>query len=141
MAISTELSNLDRLKRAYCRWISSHGADPSMLLALMADNIQYVSGGERPQRPEYFRMHTSKQSMEQYFEDLFRDWKMLTYQPEEFVCQGSTIAMRGQCAFEYRATGRVCETIEINWWHFEGESAVSLYHAFDTAAMVACMAP
>lgn len=130
-----------RLRDAYSTFAESLGRDYLGLLNLMSTDFAYHSPLSEPPRPNYFRPHTGRDAMAEYFKSLLAEWRMVEFEPAEYVAQGSTIIMRGHSEWIFRLTGKTCLTMEFNCWHFHNGKAVALYHLFDTAAMLESMQP
>lgn len=136
MRNSLASSNVDRLRNAYAQFSETRGRDYSGFIALMADDFQYISPIGGPPRPEYFRPHSGRETMIEYFESLTRDWKMVEYDAVEFVAEGDTVVMRGHCEFIHRRTGKTCMSMDFHCWSFQNGKASAVHHLFDTAAMI-----
>ena len=77
-------------------------------------------------------VHVHHDEARQYFEGLLRDWEMLSYDVDRFICDNDDIVMVGRCAWRHRETGNVVDTPKVDVWHFENGKITQFLEMFDS---------
>lgn len=129
--------SLIRLKAAYQLWHDTKGEDTTGWLVLMADNVRIRSvGADAPGLTFAATRHSRSEAVE-YLAAITRDWKMVHWTPDTFVCAGSKIAMFGRCAWTHKRTGKTADVSCAHLWTFTDGKAVEFTEVFDSAKAVA----
>lgn len=140
----TSNSNLQLLKSAYKAFEASKG-DASAWLPLMDNDFRLESMGDGAgpslsdgtEAMSFARTRNSKQEVLAYFSNLVRDWSLVHWTPETYVCDGDSIAMFGRCAWNNKATTKIAEVRVAHLWKFRGGKMFELTEVFDSARVVA----
>jgi ketosteroid isomerase-like protein len=134
-------SNVERLKAAYKAWHDTKGEDASVWLGLMEDDFRLVSMGQEAQGLAFAKERNSRQEAVGYLTGLLKEWRMVHWTPETFVCEGDRIAMFGRCAWANRATGKSAACRIAHLWTFRNGKAIELTEVFDSARAAAAATP
>jgi ketosteroid isomerase-like protein len=137
-------SNLQLLESAYKAFEASTG-DASAWLPLMPNDFRLASmaDGAGPSLSDgkeamsFAKTRNSKEEVLAYFSDLIRDWRLVHWTPETYVCDGDSIAMFGRCAWVNKATTKTAEVRIAHLWKFRDGKMSELTEVFDSARVVA----
>ena len=129
-------ANLAMLQAAYKAWHETKG-DSAAWNMVFDDNIVLHSMGDDVQALAFAKDGSARDHMLKYFAGLAKDWTMIHWTPETFVCEGDRIAMFGRCAWTNKATGKVADVRTAHLWTFANGKAIELTELFDSARAVA----
>ena len=132
------------LKKAYEEFESSKG-DANVWLTSMHNDFRLASMGDGAgpslsdgkEAMSFAKTRNSKEEALAYFTDLARDWSLVHWTPETYICDGDSIAMFGQCAWTNKATTKTAEVRVAHLWKFRGGKMSELTEVFDSARVVA----
>lgn len=128
-------ANVEALKRAYAGWHNTRG-DARVWLDLLDDAIIMGSIGNGARGLDFSRTRVSREDALNYFADLARDWSMVHYRMDEFICDGDRVVALGECCWKHRRTGKVVTTPKADVWRFADGKAVDFYEYYDTLQAV-----
>jgi uncharacterized protein len=134
--MSTEDSNLTKLKEAYRQWHETKAGSVDRWLALMTDDIKFRSLAEGAKPMEFTRTSTCKSDVERYFAGLTGDWEMIYYRMDEYIAQGDRVVALGSCSFKHRKTGKVLETPKADFHRFRDGKICEFFEFYDTARAI-----
>ncbi|MDQ6434616.1 nuclear transport factor 2 family protein [Mesorhizobium sp. LHD-90] len=138
----TENPNLARLKAAYQAWNDRKGDSLKEWADLMDDQCRIASIHEDAPGLSFAADRNSKQECLDYLSAILKEWTMVHFTPEIYVCEGDNIAMFGRCQYTNIATGRDVECQLANLWRFNSAGkALKTTEVFDTAAAAAVAIP
>ena len=132
--------NLDQLKSAFATWNESNGA-VSPWLDLFDDEVCICSMDETSAGLSFAEDRRSKEQAVGYFDSLLRDWQMVHWTPETYICDGDKIAMFGRCPWTYKATGKTAEVRAAHLWQFRGDKVIQFTEVFDSGRAAAAATP
>lgn len=139
MAISNE--TLTALKNAYRRWQQSGGEDLSLVVDLMADDIEVATLPNGTELLEFSKPCRNKDEVLRYFEGLLGDWDLLWVDIEDVVSERSCVVVLLKNAWRNRRTDKRFESHAVHVWRFEGDRANHLRLFFDSAKWSAAATP
>jgi ketosteroid isomerase-like protein len=109
------------------------------LLQLLDEQIEWVTPG--PPGLATSGKRTGRQAVGEFFGVLNEVFEVQRFQPKEFMAQGDRVIVLGDETSSVRATGKV---LDMDWVHVftvRGGTIVAFQEFFDTAAVVAALAP
>jgi len=128
----TDNPNLPLLEHAYRRWSETKGGSAEELLELFDDEVEMRSVLTPDVPHEISGTHMHKAQAADYFTGLARDWEMLSYDVDRFICDNDDIVMVGRCAWRHRETGKVVDTPKVDVWHFKNGKVTQFLEMFDS---------
>ncbi len=135
------MTNIERLKAAYKGWHDGKGENPNIWLDLFSDEVDFRSMGGASDHLAFAANRRSKADAVGYFAGLAKDWSMIHWTPQTFVCEGNLIAVFGSCAWTNRATGKRADVGISHLWQFENGRVTAVTEIFDSARAVAAATP
>lgn len=141
--MATESKYITRMREQYRKWNDSKAGCVQDWLDMLDDDIQWRSLPATSEGPglEFASECHSKAEVVRYFERLGRDWEMVSYEPHDFLSQGTKVVMLGRCSWRNRRTGRVVSTPKADYIRFKGDRIVEFAEYFDTAQVLAAAQP
>ena len=134
--------NLARLKAAYQAWNDKKGGSMKEWAELMDDRAASPAYMKTLQGCLLPRTAIPSQECLDYLKGILKEWTMVHFTPEIFVCDGDSIAMFGKCRYISKATGKHVECRVADLWRFNSAGkAVQMTEVFDTAAAAAAATP
>jgi hypothetical protein len=128
--------NLDIVRQGY----EAFGrGDLNGLLQLLDEQIEWVTPGPRELATSGKRI--GRQAVGEFFGVLNEVFDVQRFQPKDFVAQGDLVVVRGDETSQVRSTGKA---LNLDWIHVftvRGGKVVAFQEFFDTAAVVAALAP
>ncbi len=135
--MSTEESNVAVLKEAYRKWRETEAGSVDHWLDLMTDDVQFRSLAEGAKPMAFTRRSTCKNDVKRYFDGLTGEWKMISYEIDEYIAQGDRVVALGSCSFEHRSTGKILKTPEADFHKFRDGKICEFFELYDTAQALA----
>lgn len=129
-------SPAERIRTAYDLWSQCRGTDPSVITALMADNIVQRSVLDDAQPTALGGTKQTREQIAAYFAELTTQWEMLAYHTHQIVDGGDDVVWVGTCQFRNRATGKDVTTEKVDVFKFENGLVVEVLEMFDSLAFV-----
>jgi len=135
----SEGENLANIKAAYAEWGASRTkGNIASLEKIMADNFSVASMDESAPGLEFAVDTNTKVASIAYLNGIFEYWTMEYFRPDQFVVEGTRIAVFGWCKYVHKDTGNSVECRIANLWEFnEKGQIVSLIDIFDSAKAAA----
>ncbi len=137
----TEADNVALLRDAYAAWAGTKGKDCECWMNLMAEDASLKSLAGGAPEMAFSAQRASKEEIRGYFEDLARDWDMVSFDMNDFIAQGDRVVIIGRVAWRNKATGKIAETPKVDIWRFENGKAVDFAEFYDTARSYAAAIP
>lgn len=131
VAISKE--TLTALKEAYRRWDESSGEDLSLIVDLMAEDVQFATLPDGAKPLEFSKPCWNKSEVLRYFEGLLGDWDLLWADIEEVVSERDCVVVLLKNAWRNRRTDKRFESHAAHIWRFKGNRASHVRLFFDSA--------
>jgi hypothetical protein len=135
--MSAEEENVKVLREGYDLWNESKARSAAYWMDLISDDVHWRSLADGAVGVEFTNARTSKQGVQDYSEQLTRDWEMPNFQAEEFVAHGDRVVMLGRCAWKNRKTGKALDTPKADVFRFRDGKIVDFMEFYDTAAAIA----
>jgi len=132
----TENPNVTRLRQCYADWDTSHGANPEVWSAILAEDCTLSSPGAGRTGPELPVIGRCRADAISYLSDFTKDWEMEYYRIDEYICDGDRVVAIGSTAWKNKATGKRCESPKVDIWSFRDGKAVSISEYYDTASLL-----
>jgi len=139
--MSAENDNVQRLRSAYARWADQKGGDPECWLESAAEDAALHSLADGAPEMQFTRPRTTKTEIRRYFEELTRDWEMISHEMNEFIVQGDRVVVLGEVEWRNRATRKAARTRKVDVWRFRDGRAVEFEEFYDTARVFAAARP
>lgn len=132
-------SNEATIRHAYEMWSDSQAGAASVeqWLNLVSDDVRWLSLADGAPGMAFSRPGFSRTDVERYFAEVGEDWEMVSYVPDEFICDGDRIVMLGSCSWRYRATGKVVATPKADFIRMRDGKIVEFQEFYDTARALA----
>jgi ketosteroid isomerase-like protein len=86
---------------------------------------------------EFTRACRSKEEVQTYFQELGKDWELLSYNADEFIAQGDRVVMLGSCEWKHRATGKIAKSPKADVHRLRDGKVVDFMEFYDTAVALA----
>jgi len=135
------MSNVDKLRNAYQKWLDTRGKSTDVWLEILAPDVVLRSIARGEPAMKFSATRRSRAEVGQYFAELAEQWEMLEFHAEEFIAQGDRVVMLGHCAWRFRATGKTAESPVAHVWRFRDGEAVEYFEFYDTARAFAAAIP
>jgi ketosteroid isomerase-like protein len=135
------LDNVGKLRRAYQLWHDTRGGSAQHWLDLMAADVRMQSLTAGAPGMAFTRANDGKAEAARYFAGLAADWEMIYFTPTEFIAEGDRVVVLSSCAFRYRQTGKVAESLKADVFRFRDGRIIEFFEFFDTAAALAATRP
>ena len=134
-----ESNNVALLEKGYAFWNQSKAdcEGVSCWMALLSDDVQWRSLAAGAAGMEFTRACLSKDEVQRYFEELGKDWEMISYNADEFIAQGDRVVMLGSCAWKHRGTGKTVKSPKADVIRMRDGKIVDFMEFYDTAAAIA----
>lgn len=136
-----DTDNVAKLRRAYKLWSDTRGGSAQTWLDMMADGVALRSLPAGAAEMEYTKAKSGKSDAEQYFAGLAAAWEMVHFTAKEFIAQGDRVAVLSDCAYRFKATGKVAASPKADFFRFRDGSIVEFFEFFDTASVFAATRP
>lgn len=134
MAISDE--TMTALTKAYRHWGESSGEDLTLLIDLMADDIEFATLSEGASPLEFSKPCHSKSEVLIYLQGLLGDWDLLSTEIEDIISERDLIVVLLKNAWRNRRTDKYLEGHAAHAWRFKGRRASHIRMYFDTAKWI-----
>ena len=132
-----EKDNVELLRDGYRRWNESKAKSVEHWLNLMSDDIRWRSLGAAAAGAEFTEECCSKSDVKRYFEEVSKQWELLSYTADEFIAQGDRVVMLGKCHWKNRQTGKTVESPKADVLRLRGGKIVDFMEYYDTAKALA----
>ncbi|APR76528.1 Hypothetical protein A7982_01875 [Minicystis rosea] len=132
---------VEKLREAYRAWSESCGTDPSVWLALFADDIVYRSVADGASGMSFSGPRRGIRAVQGYFTAVAADWEMLYFSADEIFGAGDRVTVIGRCGWRFRATGKAVESPTAHIWKFRDGKIVEYLDFYDTAGALAATVP
>ena len=131
--MTNQSKNVENLRRAYQTWHDTKGLDTSSWLALFADDVGLTSLAGGAPGAEFSRARTGRAALVGYFDDIAKDWSMLSFDMRDFIEQDDRVVAIGRCSWKSKKTGKTVDTPKVDIWRFRDGKAVEFSEFYDTA--------
>lgn len=137
--MSHEARNTEILRKIYAQWRDSKGKTKDLWLGVVAEEVKFGSLAQgRPDSMAFTRERQTKAEVEQYLDELARDWEMIDYVIDEYVAQGDRVVAIGRMSWRNKHTKKVADSPKLDVWRFDDAGkAIEFYEYYDTAAAAA----
>lgn len=126
-------ANVAALAPVYARWHETKGGNVDEIIDLFADDVEMSSVLTPEAVPnELAGTHLTKARARDYFDELTRTWRMISYTVDRYIADGDDVVMVGRCHWAHRETGAEVNTPKVDIWRFEGGKAVAFCEMFDS---------
>ncbi|HJS03719.1 MAG TPA: nuclear transport factor 2 family protein [Variovorax sp.] len=134
-----ESNNVALLKKGYALWNQSKAdcEGVSCWMALLSDDVQWRSLAAGAAGMEFTRACRSKDEVQNYFQELGKDWELLSYDANEFIAQGDRVVMLGSCEWKHRGTGKIVKSPKADVHRLRDGKVVDFMEFYDTAGALA----
>jgi ketosteroid isomerase-like protein len=136
-------ANLRKMRRFFKSYEASKGANYPELLAMIAPAATWTSLANGARGLPFTAPRTSREQIRAFFEELGKDWEMLSFQMLDVISGGPFVIAYGRVEFRNRHTGKVFSSPKADVFRFDGEQIVEFIEYYDTAGAVqaASLAP
>ena len=128
------VTNADRIRAAYTRWIETGGKDTSCWYQLFHEDIEFDSMGLDLLQTAPGRELSKRQMLRAFMEYLQQDLDMLEYSVSRCVEKDNIVVSIGDSAWRVRSTGRIFRTKMVKMFWFKDGLIIRFEEFFDTAA-------
>ena len=135
--MTVEVTNVELLKKGYALWSDSKADSAQHWLDLMAEDVQWRSLGDGAAGAEFSKACRSKAEVRSYFEQLTGEWKLISYEANEYIAQGDRVVMLGNCEWESKTNGKRVKTPKADVFRLREGKIVDFMEYYDTAQVVA----
>lgn len=129
----SEADNVALLRDAYAAWAGAKGQDCECWMDILTDDASVRSLASGASAMAFSAQRSSKDEIRGYFEDLARDWDMISFDMNDFIAQGDRVVVIGQVAWRNKGTGKIAETPKVDIWRLRDGKAVEFAEYYDTA--------
>jgi ketosteroid isomerase-like protein len=133
--------NLRKMRRFFKKYEASKGANYPELLAMIAPVASWTSLANGARGLPFTVARTSREQIRTFFEELGKDWEMLSFQMLDIISGGPFIIAYGRVEFRNRHTDKVFSSPKADIFRFEGEQIVEFIEYYDTAGAVRAALP
>lgn len=123
---------LKQVESAYATWNASKGATAQPWFDLMADSVSWRSIADGAKHMEFTRPYSTKEQVQEYFEELAKSWQMIFYLVRIILVQDDTVAAVGECCWQHRATGKIVHSPKLDVMHFSSDKITGFFEYFDS---------
>ncbi len=132
-----EQDNVRLLEEAYRSWNDNKEGSFENWMNMIADDVKWGSLADGAAGMEFTQACCSKTDVARYFETLAEEWKMISYQADEFIAQGDRVVMVGRCKWIHRKTGKTVDTPKADVLRMKDGKIVEFFEFYDTAGALA----
>jgi len=132
-----ETDDFETLQEAYRLWNDSKADSVTHWTNLVADDVQWRSIADGVRGMEFSRACGCKDDVARYFSELAKEWGMIHYTVDEFICEGERFVMLGRCGWKNRRTGKAVETPKADIIRMRNGKIVEFFEFYDTAQAIA----
>ena len=134
-----ESNNVALLEKGYALWHQSKADREGVAcwVDLLSEDVQWRSLAAGAAGMEFTQACRSKDEVQRYFEDLGKDWEMVSYNVHEFIAQGDRVVMLGSCEWKHRSTGKIMKSPKADVHRLRDGKVVDFMEFYDTAAALA----
>ena len=134
-----ESNNVALLEKGYAFWHQSKAdcEGASCWMDLLSEDVQWRSLAGGAAGMEFTLACRSKDEVQRYFQDLGKDWEMVSYNVHEFIAQGDRVVMLGSCEWKHRGTGKIMKSPKADVHRLRDGKVVDFMEFYDTAAALA----
>lgn len=125
-------NTLKEVEAAYKTWNASKGATAQPWFDLMADSVSWRSIAGGAKHMEFTRPYSTRQQVQEYFEELAKNWQMIFYFVRIILVQDDTLVAVGECCWQHRLTGKIVHTPKLDVMHFSSDKIASFFEFFDS---------
>lgn len=129
-------ANLRKMRRFFKSYEASKGANFPELLAMIAPAATWTSLANGARGLPFTVPRTSREQIRTFFEELGKDWEMLSFQMLDVISGGPFVIAYGRVEFRNRHTDKVFSSPKADIFRFEGEHIVEFIEYYDTAGAV-----
>ena len=130
---SVSQTNLAMLKAAYRQWTSGKDASVEDILDHFDDEVEMVSA-LREGIHDIAGSRKGKEAAAAYFEALFRDWEMISYDDQAYFLEegGDDVVVQCDCEWRHRASGNSVKTRKLDRWTVRDGRIIRFEEMLDT---------
>lgn len=129
-------ANTRKMKRFFKQYETTKGANYPELLAMIAPVASWTSLGNGVRGLPFTQPRTTRDQVRSYFEALYDDWELLSFQMLDVISGGPFVISYGRVEFRNKNTGKVFSSPKADVFRFAGDQIVEFIEYFDTAGAV-----
>jgi ketosteroid isomerase-like protein len=131
-----ERTNVRRMRRFFKQYEATKGANYPELLAMIAPVASWTSLANGARGLPFTTPRTTREQIRGYFEEMGKDWQMLSFQMLDVISGGSYVIAYGRVEFRNRHNGKVFSSPKADVFRFAGDQIVEFIEYYDTAGAV-----
>jgi hypothetical protein len=128
--------NIRNMRRFFNEYEATKGANYPELLAMIAPVASWTSLANGARGLPFTVPRTSREQIQTFFEELGKDWEMLSFKMLDVISGGPFIIAYGRVEFRNRHTNKVFSSPKADVFRFDGEQIVEFIEYYDTAGAV-----
>jgi len=129
------------MRRFFKKYEASKGANYPELLAMIAPVASWTSLASGARGLPFTVPRTSREQIRAFFEELGKDWEMLSFQMLDVISGGPFIIAYGRVEFRNRHTDKVFSSPKADVFRFDGDRIVEFIEYYDTAGAIRTASP
>lgn len=132
----TQRMNVRKMRRFFKQYEATKGTNYPELLAMIAPVASWTSLANGVRGLPFTVPRTSREQIRNFFEELGKDWQMLSFQMLDVISGGPFIIAYGRVEFRNRHTDKVFSSPKADVFRFDGDQIVEFIEYYDTAGAV-----